>query len=366
VNSRPIRDETLEPGHPRRDGLTRYKFRNYVKEDHHRQRHQGRDDLRHAHRRLGVPVLTNDQIASARDVVTRSRFALAASARHRDPGHAGWFEEINRVMTDLKPDSIKGYTIGDPIYQTKKKTNWRMDDEKARLSTVRSHAQERHQHHLHPQGPDAGRLHDLVGDMWQYATVWDVGKAPKTGRRSTSSSTTRDAAVPRAAGPRLAQFEKTGRFDWVSDLADIPAKFGVKNVYGELGACFANTCVTHPKLAAALMGTLIKGLGEDKVIWGTDSGMVGLAAMADRSHAPARDPEDMQKKYGYRPLGAADGPVKTGSSRATRRSSTGSMRPRRRRCRPTTSTPSRPSTSPGRAAQQSALWLLRADGATAG
>ena len=46
------------------------------------------------------------------------------------PGTPGWFEKIDRVIETLKPESIKGYTIGDPMYQTKKKTNWRMDDER--------------------------------------------------------------------------------------------------------------------------------------------------------------------------------------------------------------------------------------------
>ena len=50
----------------------------------------------------------------------------------------------------------------------------------------------------------------------------------------------------------------------MTDLAEIPQKFGVKNVYAELGTCFANTCVTHPRLAAAMVGTLIKGLGRTR------------------------------------------------------------------------------------------------------
>src|SRR5215475_9141981 len=32
-----------------------------------------------------------------------------------------------------------------------------------------------------------------------------------------------------------AEFEASGRIKWASDLAEIPEKFGVTNVYGELG-----------------------------------------------------------------------------------------------------------------------------------
>ena len=36
-----------------------------------------------------------------------------------------------------------------------------------------------------------------------------------------------------------AQLEQTGRIERVTDLAEIPAKYGVTNVYGDLGQIFA-------------------------------------------------------------------------------------------------------------------------------
>ena len=111
-------------------------------------------------------------------------------------------------------------------------------------------------------------------------------------------------------GP-MQEFDATGRIDWVTDLAEIPAKFGVSNVYAELGTCFANTSVTHPRLAAAMLGTLIKGLGSDKVVWGTDSVWYGSPQWQIEALRRLEMPEDLQQKYGYAPLGAADGPVKS-------------------------------------------------------
>ena len=64
----------------------------------------------------------------------------------------------------------------------------------------------------------------------------------------------------------LDKFNQTGRIDWVTDLAEIPAKYGVSNVYAELGSCFANSVVSHPQHAAGLLGTLIKGMGADQKI----------------------------------------------------------------------------------------------------
>ena len=67
------------------------------------------------------------------------------------------------------------------------------------------------------------------------------------------------------------QFEKTGRIEWVTDLADIPSKYGVSNVYADVGQLFAQTTIADPRVSAAMMGMLIRGLGADHVVWGTDA-----------------------------------------------------------------------------------------------
>ena len=57
----------------------------------------------------------------------------------------------------------------------------------------------------------------------------------------------------------------------MTDLAEIPARHGVRNVYGDLGQIFAQSTVAEPRLCAAMMGQLVKGLGADHVVWGTDA-----------------------------------------------------------------------------------------------
>ncbi|MGZ8231140.1 MAG: hypothetical protein ACXW2A_14165, partial [Burkholderiales bacterium] len=108
----------------------------------------------------------------------------------------------------------------------------------------------------------------------------------------------------------MQQFEKTGRIDWVSDLADIPEKYGVKNVYGDLGQIFAQSTVAEPRLCAAMMGMLIKGLGADQVVWGSDAVWTGAPQWQIEALRRLEIPEDMQKKYGYAPMGEANGKVK--------------------------------------------------------
>jgi hypothetical protein len=68
--------------------------------------------------------------------------------------------------------------------------------------------------------------------------------------------------------------------------------------------------VAHPKFAAALVGTLIKGFGADHVLWGTDSVWYGSPQWQIEAMRRLEIPEDMQKKYGFAPLGGADSAVK--------------------------------------------------------
>jgi predicted TIM-barrel fold metal-dependent hydrolase len=98
--------------------------------------------------------------------------------------------------------------------------------------------------------------------------------------------------------------------DWVSDLADVRAKHGVTNVYAELGTSFASSVVTHPRHCAAMLGILLKGLGADHVLWGTDSVWYGSPQWQIEAFRRIEIPEEMQKRYGFPALGPADGATK--------------------------------------------------------
>jgi predicted TIM-barrel fold metal-dependent hydrolase len=292
--------------------LTRFMFANYLKEVFV-------DSDTKVALLSGAPVddpfnlfMTNDQIAAARAAVN----SIAGSRRmlgHSiiQPMTPGYLDEVDRAIETLRPDSWKGYTIGDPIFLTKKGSNWRLDDEKlvypfyekavkSGIKTICIH-----------KGLMPADYETSWAGLWQYATVWDLGKAAKDWPQLTfviyHSALRPFTELPDQS---LAAFEKTGRIDWVTDLAEIPAKHGVKNVYAELGTCFANTAVTHPRLAAAMLGTLVKGLGNDKVLWGTDSVWYGSPQWQIEALRRLEIPEDLQRAHGFAPLGDAQGAVK--------------------------------------------------------
>ena len=109
----------------------------------------------------------------------------------------------------------------------------------------------------------------------------------------------------------MAQFEKDGYIQWSTDLARIPEKYGVNNVYAELGSVFASTAVTNPRFCAAFLGQLVNEMGPDRVVWGTDSVWYGSPQWQIEALRRIEIPEDMMKKQGWKiPLGDGQGSVK--------------------------------------------------------
>jgi hypothetical protein len=59
------------------------------------------------------------------------------------------------------------------------------------------------------------------------------------------------------------------------------------------------------------MGILVKGLGVDRICWGSDALWTGSPQWQIEGLRRLEIPEDMQRKFGFAPLGDAQGPVKT-------------------------------------------------------
>ena len=108
----------------------------------------------------------------------------------------------------------------------------------------------------------------------------------------------------------IEEFERTGHIPWVTELARIPEKYGVYNLYAELGTSFGTTAVTYPRHSATLLGTLIKGFGKDKVLWGKDSVWYGPPQWQIEAFRRIEIPPDLQEKFGLSLLGPAEGEVK--------------------------------------------------------
>src|SRR6267154_1630234 len=257
--------------------LARYKFQTYVKEIYY-------DSDTNLALLSGAPfddpswwLLSNEQIVKARELINDfagSQRLLAHTVI--TPKQPGWMDEEQLMY---------------PFYEKAVK---------AGITTLCIHKG------LLP--PDYEKS---FAGVWEYATAWDIGKAAKDWPQMNfviyHSALRPFLELPDQA---WAEFESTGRIRWASDLAEIPQKFGVTNVHAELGTSFANSAVAHPKFCAALVGTLIKGMGVDHVLWGTDSVWYGSPQWQIEALRRLEIPEVMQKKYGFAPLGGADSAIK--------------------------------------------------------
>jgi predicted TIM-barrel fold metal-dependent hydrolase len=257
-------------------------------------------------------------IPQAQVFETRERVNREAGSRRMlahftiTPGQPGWLDKVDEAVERFKPDSWKGYTVGDNTHKELAAHPFRLDDEtlmypfyeKAVKSGIRNVC-------IH-KGLFAPGVEQKFPRLRPYADVNDVGKAAKDWPQLNFliyHSAYRWVGGNPADG--MAEFDRTGRSSWTSDLAEIPQKYGVTNVYGDLGQLFAWTSVAEPRLAAALMGMLVKGLGAERVVWGTDALWTGAPQWQIEGLRRLEIPEDMQKKHGFAPLGAADGPIKT-------------------------------------------------------
>ena len=228
------------------------------------------------------------------------------------PGQPGWLEQLEAGLA-LKPESAKGYTIGDNTHKHLSKYPWRLDDEKVAYKGYELMVKAGIKNVCVHKGLFAPSIEKQFPHLRGFCDVADVGKAAKDWPQLNfviyHSAYRHVGGDPAVA---LAEFERTGRISWTSDLADIPAEYGVSNVYGDVGQLFATTLISQPRVCAALMGTLIKGLGADHVCWGSDAVWTGSPQWQIEGLRRLEIPEDMQKKHGFAPIGAdPNSPVKT-------------------------------------------------------
>jgi predicted TIM-barrel fold metal-dependent hydrolase len=256
--------------------------------------------------------LTNDMVFATREKVNREAGSRRMLAHFTiTPGQKGWMEAIDRAIEVNHPDSWKGYTVGDNTHKELSNHPYRLDDEKLMYPAYQRFAKAGIKNVCIHKGLWAPAVEARYPKLTPYAKPDDLGKAAKDWPQLNfiiyHSAYRHVGGDPAVA---WAEWEQTGRISWVSDLAEIPAKYGVTNVYADLGQVMAYSTVVNPRLAAALLGTLIKGMGVDHVIWGTDAVWTGSPQWQIEGLRRLEIPDEMRKNHGFAPLGAADGPVK--------------------------------------------------------
>jgi uncharacterized protein len=247
-------------------------------------------------------VLTNAEIAACREVVDRyagSGRVLTHTIVHPNYGPAE-IEAMPAWRDRLKPSGWKVYTLWDPpdrIAPGSLPTGWFLDDEAIGIPFLEQ---------VRALGPRIVCAHKGIGGPVP-------GAAPA-------------GADPRDIGPAAALFPDVTFLVYhsgyepdpdgeegphesdpgrgVSRLVSSLEAAGIgpdANVYAELGTTWF-LMLRRPQEAAHVLGKLLRTLGEDRLVWGTDSVWYGSPQPLIDAFRAFTIPERLQNEYGYPPL----------------------------------------------------------------
>src|SRR4029077_17261287 len=84
---------------------------------------------------------------------------------------------------------------------------------------------------------------------------------------------------------------------WTTEMAVIARD--LPNVYAEIGTTFASSVIPFPTVCAHILGQLLKFMGEDRIVFGSDTVWYGSPQWQIEALWRFEIPEAMCRKYGY-------------------------------------------------------------------
>jgi uncharacterized protein len=256
-------------------------------------------------------LLTAEQTAAARNFINQisgSTRMLAHGLLYVGKGNLAFIQE---QIEKNKPDAWKGYNISyaakvdnDPNSLMKR---WRHDDEAVAYPTFelidKMYPKLKAQHpgfnniavhkgltNANPATPEMGHPADLP----KAAKDWP----------NLNFITYHSCIQPAFFVYDSLQEIKSGKLrqgvpdiSWTTEYATLVAPF--KNTYAEIGTTWASSVITFPTVAAHIMGQLMKFMGPDRIVFGSDSVWYGSPQWQIDAMWRFQIPEEMRKKYGY-------------------------------------------------------------------
>lgn len=237
-------------------------------------------------------VLTNHDIAAARDIVDRyagTGRVLTHTIVHPNLGTSE-LEAMNEWSQTLRPAGWKVYTLWEPA-EARTGRGWFLDDDETGgpfLEQVRASGRRIVCAHKGLGGPVAGLA--PAG-----ASPRDIGPAAAAHPDVTFVVYHSGYELPGARGDDPDPAGGVGRLE--ASLRAARVQPGA-NVYGELGSTWFLVS-RRPHEAAHVVGTLLRCVGEDRILWGTDSIWYGAPQSLIDAFRAFTIPEWMQERYGY-------------------------------------------------------------------
>ena len=241
-------------------------------------------------------VLPAEEMVATRDAVN------AAAGSHRmlshglaSPSNPDWLAEAERQVKELKIDAWKFYT-GDPVKP------WRHDDETIAYPFYEQSLKLGIRHICTHKGlplPGPGKDFFRPDDILKAAKDWPQLNFIVFHSGMQHMMTT---LLPGESG-----IDENGNIPWTTGFCQqLAANPSVTNIYLELGAVFGHSVVTHPDVCGHLLGQCIKAVGPERVIWGTDSIWWGSPQWQIEALRRFQIPENLQAKFGYKPITGRD------------------------------------------------------------
>ena len=237
-------------------------------------------------------VLTNDDIAVAREIVNRyagTGRVLSHTIVHPNLGPAER-DAMAEWSTTLQPDGWKVYTLWEPP-EARGSGGWFLDDEET-----------------------GGPFLDAVRASGRTIVTSHKGLGAPVAHHIPAGASPRDVGPAAAAHPDLAfviyhsGYELVTARDDIDDLAGGVGRLEASlrgagvlpgaNVYGEIGSTWF-LVARRPEEAAHVLGTLLRCVGEDRILWGTDSIWYGSPQSLIDAFRAFMIPERMQEEFGY-------------------------------------------------------------------
>jgi len=235
-------------------------------------------------------ILTNAEIAATRELVDR----LGGGGRllHHaivHPNLPGELDAMQRLRERLRPDGWKVYTLYG-VNQTRR--GFRLDDEQTGIPFLeRSRA----------LGVRVVCAHKGFSSLARTGSPEDVGPAaaafPDLALLVYHSGYEAPRGEAEEEGPFLPGAVPRGTDRLVASLAAAGIPPGA-NVWAELGSTW-QCLVRRPREAAHVLGKLLLAVGEDRVLWGTDSIWYGSPQPLIDAFRAFRIPDELRERHGY-------------------------------------------------------------------
>ncbi|NQZ98392.1 MAG: amidohydrolase family protein [Myxococcales bacterium] len=239
-------------------------------------------------------MLWNEEMSGTRELLDR----LGADGRLLNhavvhPDAAGEVDAMARVQEQHQPAGWKVYTIGHMAGMGfVEGSDWWLDDEKVGVPFLER---------VRELGNPVVCAHKGISALVPTGSPRDIGPAavafPDLQFLIYHSAYEMPMGDDPEEGPYTAETANVGTNRLVTTLRDAKLAPG-SNVYAELGTTWF-CLIRRPQEAAHVLGKLLLAVGEDNVIWGSDSIWYGPTQPAIDAFRAFQIPEEMRERYGY-------------------------------------------------------------------